>query len=68
MPIRGEGRSRGALGGVSRIDSYEPGTRMEQGYECGISSIYQEDSIEGAASIAANCMKKDIIGGIEVHT
>ena len=43
------------------VDPYEPGTRKERTYTCGISSIYQEDNIEDVATIAATTMEDSII-------
>ena len=50
------------------LDSYEPGTRRERGYICGISSIYKDNCIEDAATVAANAMNRDMISSIEVYT
>ena len=50
------------------LDSYEPGTRRERGYICGISSIYKDNCIEDAATVATNIMNRDTIGSIEVYT
>ena len=44
------------------VDPYEPGTRRERGYMCGISSVYQEDNIDDAAIIADTAVQKDIEG------
>ena len=44
------------------IDLYEPGTRRERGYMCGISSVYKEDSMDDAATIATATIQKDIEG------
>jgi hypothetical protein len=49
------------------IDPYEPGTRRERGYMAGIASIYQDDYIENAATIAANVIKRSVIHEVEVH-
>jgi len=62
--------------GAGHIDQYEPGTQRERAYMCGISSIYKEDSIEDAATIAVRAMngntagagRIDCIDGIEVFT
>ena len=55
------------------IDQYEPGTRRERGYMCGMSSIYKEDCIEDVATIAVRSMQEStvrisIINGVEVFT
>ena len=42
------------------IDLYEPGTRRERAYMSGISSVYHEDNIDDAATIAAAAMDKPI--------
>ena len=56
-------------------DQYEPSTRRERGYMCGMSSIYQDDCMVDAAIIAANVMsqtiiaeKRDVVSGVEVFT
>ena len=56
--------------GAGHIDQYEPGTQRERAYICGISSIYEEDSIEDAATISAKAMNSriDQVGGVEVFT
>ena len=43
------------------IDPYEPGTRRERAYMCGISSVYQEDNMDDAATIATTTMEDTII-------
>jgi hypothetical protein len=43
------------------IDPYEPGTRRERTYMCGISSVHQEDNMKDATSVAAAAMMEDII-------
>ena len=57
------------------IDQYEPGTRRERGYMCGMSSIYKDDSMVDATALAANAMsrsmiaeRRDVVGGVEVYT
>ena len=50
------------------IDLYEPRTQKERSYMQGIASAYQNDCIDDAATIAANAMKRSVIGSIEVHT
>jgi hypothetical protein len=35
---------------------------------CRIASVYQDDHINNTATIAANAMKRSIIGSIEVYT
>ena len=54
------GRARSAIEN-GYINPYEPGTRRERAYMCGISSVYQEDNIEDAATIAAAAMEDTII-------
>ena len=54
--------------GLTRIDQgyqdlYEAGTQLERGYMRGLSSIYQFDSTQDAASIAALAIKA--IGEVE---
>ena len=46
------------------IDPYEPGTRRERTYICGISSVYYEDNIDDVATIATAAIDKPI----EVYT
>jgi hypothetical protein len=43
-------------------------TGMERAYMQGISSVYQTDSIEDAATIAAAVVKRDVIGNVEVYS
>jgi hypothetical protein len=42
-------------------DPYEPGTRRERAYMCGISSVYQDDNIDDAATVAATAIEDSII-------
>ena len=61
---------------AGHVDQYEPGTRRERAYMCGISSIYKDDCIEDAAMVSARAMngnttgdgRIDSINGIEVFT
>ena len=61
---------------AGHVDQYEPGTRRERAYMCGISSIYKDDCIEDAAMVSARAMNSnttrdgriDSINGIEVFT
>ena len=46
------------------VDPYEPGTRKERAYMCGISSVYQQDYVDDTATIAAAAMHRVT----EVHT
>ena len=41
-------------------DPYEPGTRRERAYMCGIASVYKEDCIDDAATITATAMEEII--------
>ena len=55
---------------AGHIDQYEPGTQRERAYMCGISSIYKEDCMDDAATVAARAISDriDCIDGIEVFT
>jgi len=61
---------------AGHVDQYEPGTRRERAYMCGISSIYKDDCMEDAAMVSARAMngnttrdgRIDSINGIEVFT
>jgi hypothetical protein len=53
---------------AGHIDEYKPGTRCERGYMYGIASIYKDDCIEDASSMAVRALQNEVIGGIEVHT
>jgi hypothetical protein len=50
------------------IDLYKPGTRRERGYISGITSVYKDDCMDNASTIASSAIQKEVIGGIEVHT
>jgi hypothetical protein len=53
------------------IDLYEPGTRLERGYMSGIVSVYKDDCIDNASTIASSALQKEpkeVIGSIEVYT
>ena len=43
------------------IDPYKPGTQRERAYIYGISSVYQEDNINDAATVAATAMEDTIV-------
>ena len=56
---------------AGHLDLYEPGTQRERGYMCGMTSIYKDDSIEDAATIAAKAIQEEkicMIDGVEVFT
>jgi hypothetical protein len=55
---------------AGHIDQYEPGTQRERAYMCGISSIYKEDCMDDAATVAARAISDriDCIDDIEVFT
>jgi len=67
---------------AGHLDQYEPGTRRERGYMCGITSVYKDDCIEDAATVAATVLQESTIdatadrtanrvsniSGVEVYT
>jgi hypothetical protein len=53
---------------AGHIDLYKPGTRRERGYMSGIASVYKDDCIDDASTIASSALQKEpkeVISGIE---